>query len=125
MIISEQPIAKGAMATPCVTVRPIVITRKKVPINSVKYFADTLSPLVEKLDGRGLRRALFLASVGKPEGDLGDVNNKAVDFAWYELAITATSFYLSVFAALSPTRLKMLKTLGFLWGVSTVTVAAR
>ena len=47
MIINEQPIANGAMATPWVTVRPIVRTKKKVPINSVKYFANTVSPLKE------------------------------------------------------------------------------
>ena len=47
MIINEQPIANGAMATPCVTVSPIVRTKKKVPINSVKYFANTVSPLEE------------------------------------------------------------------------------
>jgi hypothetical protein len=35
MIMSEQPIASGASGVPPSTVRPIVSTRKNVPMNSV------------------------------------------------------------------------------------------
>ena len=35
MIMSAQPIARGAIADPPSTVSPIVRTRKKVPMNSV------------------------------------------------------------------------------------------
>ena len=45
MNISTEPIASGGMtpSPPLITVQPMVVTRKNVPINSTRYFIVDLS----------------------------------------------------------------------------------